>query len=457
MPIKFNPATGRYENYNTQDGSFVPIGPAGQPVWNPDQFKPTGAPTTAAPAPTTTTPAAPRTPAGPSGTSRGRGSRQSGGQDPRRVRPPATPAGPASPTTTAPRATTTTAPAPTTTIPRTTTTVAPRGTVAPSTTAPKAPTTTVVSPSTTAPTRSNTGGAKSPATTNVGRGSIAAQENRDQTVLSSVDEALNSEDPTALIQAILALSAASGGGGGSPAVDYANAYRSGIAGARQQELAAQQAQQAYQRAGQSVYDTQMADIAARYAPQMTALENYYTTQSTAATDAINKAAQDALANIKDPTAFANLQALVGAAPQQGLGADLAAYGATGGLAQQQAGTDEAYNKFIADLQNRSYQATQAANQDYSTALRNAITGSQAGALQGLTQAVTGLRAQDVANLRGARQQDEGSAAAARDALVQAGLESLLSGQQTAAATRAATEQQYGAYKPKKKSGKKKSS
>jgi hypothetical protein len=441
MPIKFNPATGRYENYNSQDGSYLPIGPAGQPVWNPNQFKPTGAPTTTAPAPTTTTP---RTPAGPSGSPRGRDNRQSGEQDPRRVRPPATPSGPASPTTTAPRATTTTAPrattttapAPTTTIPQTTTTTAPKRPVAPSVPA-------------------GYKGVSPTASTREAAGAKTRQEDTD-TVNTALEEAFNSGDLTTVMN-LLKTVYGGGGGGSDTAVDYANAYRSGIAGARQQELSAQQAQQAYQRAGQSVYDTQMANIEARYAPQMTALENYYTTQSTAATDAINKAAQDALANIKDPTAFANLQALVGAAPQQGLGADLAAYGATGGLAQQQAGTDEAYNKFIADLQNRSYQTTQAANQDYSTALKNAITGSQAGALQGLTQAVTGLRAQDVANLRGARQQDEGSATAARDALIQAGLESLLSGQQTAAATRADTEQKYGAYKPKKKSGKKKSS
>jgi hypothetical protein len=436
MPIKFNPATGRYENYNSQDGSYLPIGPAGQPVWNPDQFKPTGAPTTTAPAPTTTTPTTPRTPAGPSGSPRGRGNRQSGGQDPRSVRPPATPAGPASPTTTAPKATTTTAPAPTTTIPQTTTTTAPKRPVAPSGPA-------------------GYKGVSPTASTRAAAGAKTREEDT-ATVTTALEKAFNSGD-LATIMNWFETVYGKGGGGGDPAVDYANAYRSGIAGARQQELAAQQSQQAYQQAGQSLYDTQLAAIRERYAPQMTALENYYTTQSTAATDAINKAAQDALANIKDPTAFANLQALVSAAPQQGLNADLSAYGASAGLAQQQAGTDEAYNKFLADLQNRSYQTTQAANQDYSTALRNAITGSQAGALQGLTQAVAGLRSQDVANLRGQEQQDVGSAAAARDALVQAGLQSLLSGQQTAAATRAATEQQYGAYKPKKKSGKKKSS
>lgn len=376
MPIKFNPATGRYENY-TRDGGFSPIGPMGQP-------RPT----------------------------------------------PAT-----SPTTTVPMASTTTVPA--------ATTGAPRGSK-------RASGGTAQRGGMGGPTAAQVKagqyvGGKGFVTENVGLSTSAVEK--------ALKEGTISPEVLKLIQEIYG---AGGGAGADKTTDYKNAYRSGIAGARQQELAAQQAREMYDKAAESLYGSRMEAIGTRYAPQMTALEDYYRGQSTAATEAINKAAQDALANIKDPTAFANLQALVGAAPQQGLGADLTAYGASGAAAQQQAASDEAYNKFIADLQNRSYQTTQAAGQDYTTALRNAITGSQAGALQGLAQTVAGLRSQDVAGLRGRRAEEEAAVQAVRDSLTQAGLQAMLEGKQTAAATRVATEQKYGAYKPKKSSKKKQS-
>lgn len=386
MPIKFNPATGKYENY-TRDGGFSPIGPFGQPRPTPATLPPRTTTTTAPKAPSTTVPM--------------------------------------SSTTTVPKATT----------------AAPRGSRGASTGT------------------AQRGGMGGPTAAQVRAGQYVGGKGfvTESTGLSNeaAIRALNEGTLSPEVLKILKELFGDGGGGGGAATDYANAYRSGIAGARQQELAAQQAQQMYNQAAESLYGSRMADIGARFAPQMTALEDYYGKQSGAATEAINKAAQDALANIKDPTAFANLQALVGAAPQQGLGADLTAYGASGAAAQQQAGADEAYNKFLADLQNRSYQTTQAAGQDYATALRNAITGSQAGALQGLAQTVAGLRSQDVAGLRGQRAQEESAVQAVRDSLAQAGLQAMLEGKQTAAATRAATEQQYGAYKPKKKSGKKK--
>lgn len=386
MPIKFNPATGKYENY-TRDGGFSPIGPFGQPRPTPATLPPRTTTTTAPKAPSTTVPM--------------------------------------SSTTTVPKATT----------------AAPRGSRGASTGT------------------AQRGGMGGPTAAQVRAGQYVGGKGfvTESTGLSNeaAIRALNEGTLSPEVLKILKELFGDGGGGGGAATDYANAYRSGIAGARQQELAAQQAQQMYNQAAESLYGSRMADIGARFAPQMTALEDYYGKQSGAATEAINKAAQDALANIKDPTAFANLQALVGAAPQQGLDADLTAYGASGAAAQQQAGADEAYNKFLADLQNRSYQTTQAAGQDYATALRNAITGSQAGALQGLAQTVAGLRSQDVAGLRGQRAQEESAVQAVRDSLAQAGLQAMLEGKQTAAATRAATEQQYGAYKPKKKSGKKK--
>ncbi len=424
--LKFNPATGRYENYTTS-GGYSPIGPAGQPVPTP-----TGGAgdflSNAFAGRTTGKPATPSTTVAPSTTA------------PRRV----------SPTTTAPKrstaASTTTAPkATTTTVPRATTTTVPRS----------APTTTVPTPTT--PRRGGMGG---PTAAQVGAGRYVGGKGFKQEDTFIVDEeaeeATNQEDISSVLELMKRLGLLDGsGGGGGKAADYRNAYIGGIQGAKQQEVAATQAQQMYNQLAQQMYGQQVADINARYAPQQTALDNYYATQTAAGTEAINKAAADALANIKDPTAFANLQALVGTTPQQGLGADLAAYGASGQAAQQQAGTDEAYNKFLADLQNRSYQAQQAAGVDYATALRNAITGSQAAGLTGLTQGITGLKAQDVANLRTAQAQDVGAAEDFRSSLMQAGLQALLEGRQTAATTRAATEQQFGAYKPKKSKGKSK--
>lgn len=440
MPIKFNPATGRWENYTTS-GGYSPIGPAGQPVPTP-----TGEAgdflSNAFGGGTTGKPATPSTTVAPSTTA------------PRRVSPTTTAPkrSTGTPTTTVPKATTTTAPkATTTTVPKATTTTVPKATT---TTVPRsAPTTTVPAPTT--PQRGGMGG---PTAAQIGAGRYVGGKGfkqEDTSILGdAIDKILNQDSDLSTLKTLLGLSDGSGGGGGKSA-DYRNAYISGIQGAKQQEVAATQAQQMYNQLAQQLYGQQVADINARYAPQQTALDNYYATQTTTATDAINKAAADALANIKDPTAFANLQALVGTTPQQGLGADLAAYGASGQAAQQQAGTDEAYNRFLADLQNRSYQAQQAAGVDYATALRNAITGSQAAGLTGLTQGITGLKAQDVANLRTAQAQDVGAAEDFRSSLMQAGLQALLGGRQTAAATRASTEQQFGAYKPKKSKGKSK--
>lgn len=444
MPIKFNPATGRYENYTT-DGGYSPIGPGGQmvPVPNTVPLNPNigPAPTTTVPAPTYIPPTRGVSPSGrPSGPA-GKPATPSTTVAPKTTTPKAV-----SPTTTAPKRSTGT---PTTTVPKATTTTVPKATT---TTVPKtSPTTTV--PATTTTQRGGMGGPTA-AQVKAGRyvGGKGFKQEDTSLMTDAIEAILSGNSDLSALTALLGASDG-GGGGGAAATDYRNAYISGIRGAKQQEVAATQAQQMYNQLAQQLYGQQVADINARYAPQQTALDNYYATQTTTATDAINKAAADALANIKDPTAFANLQALVGTTPQQGLGADLAAYGASGQAAQQQAGTDEAYNKFLADLQNRSYQAQQAAGVDYATALRNAITGSQAAALTGLTQAITGLKAQDVANLRTAQTQDIGAAEDFRSSLMQAGLQALLQGQQNAATTRASTEQQFGAYKPKKSKGK----
>ena len=94
------------------------------------------------------------------------------------------------------------------------------------------------------------------------------------------------------------------------------------------------------------------------------------------------------------------------------------------------------------------------NKDYMTALRNAVTAEGAQGQNALTAQLAGLQAQETGGVRTAMTQEQQNAAAARDALIKAGLDALISGKQTAAATRAETTKSYGQYKPKKGKGKK---
>jgi len=223
-------------------------------------------------------------------------------------------------------------------------------------------------------------------------------------------------------------------------------YEGGMAAATAQEAAASQAKALYEQLASSGYTEQMKGISDRFTPQFDAMKQYYTGQSTAAQKQINDAAAAALGGMVNPTAYQNLQSALLSAPTQNLG--LGTYGATGQLAQQQGELDANTAKFLSDLVNRGYQQTQAANQDYNTALRNAVTGTQAANLQGLTNLITGLQAQDTAGLRQQQQTAEGQAADIRQQMLLEGIKALLQGQTTAASTRASTLANYGAYAPK---------
>jgi hypothetical protein len=132
------------------------------------------------------------------------------------------------------------------------------------------------------------------------------------------------------------------------------------------------------------------------------------------------------------------------------------YGVSPELAQKQAETDATTAKFISDMMTRGYEQTQAVNKDYMDALRNAVTASGAQGQNALVSQLASLQAQEQGAVRQAQTQDEQTAMAARDALIKSGLDALISGKNTAAATRAATTKSYGQYKPKKAKGGKKS-
>ena len=223
-------------------------------------------------------------------------------------------------------------------------------------------------------------------------------------------------------------------------------YEGGMAAAQAEEAAGQQAKALYDQLASSGYTEQMKGISDRFTPQYDAMKQYYTGQSTAAQKQINDAAQVALTGMVNPTAYQGLQSALLSAPTQNLG--LGTYGATGQLAQQQGELDANTAKFLSDLVNRGYQQTQAANTDYNTALKNAVTGTQSANLQGLTNLITGLQAQDNAGIRQAQQGQELQAQDARQQMLLEGIKALLQGQTSAAGTRASTLANYGAYAPK---------
>lgn len=242
-----------------------------------------------------------------------------------------------------------------------------------------------------------------------------------------------------------------GGGGGSASAAAAGraGYIGGMRAAAAQEAAALQGQQLYNQLGESMFTQQQQEIAGRYNPQLEAIKNYFTQAGTTAGQQITGATQQALAGLVAPTAYADLVAPTIEAPTQAL--DLAAYGVSPEAAKAQAATDAATAKFMSDLINRGYQQTQAVNKDYMDSLRNAVTAGGAEAQRALAANLAGIQAQEIAGVRQGMATEQSQASAARDAMIKAGLESLISGKQTAAGTRAQTEAEFGAYKPKKAS------
>lgn len=431
MAIKFNPATGKYENYNPADGSWNPVVPGNNNLYSLlNQV-----PVTTMAAPSTTVPA--KTPSKASG----RASKPSKGRQ-----------GP----------------------------VLPQGPVL----------------------GQQTASSVVPVGAGAGFHGAAAAAQRNPYTQKQFQQYLQTQAGSAaegqfagmgdLLKMLSGLGATGGGGTALQAAKGRAGYTGGMAAATEQEKAAaaaqaeynrlaqerygQQmqdvaaAQEAYNQLAQQGYTQQMQDIGAAYNPQMEAIKNYFASQGQQAGETISQATAGALAGLTAPTAYQGLTAPLVSAPTQGL--DLATYGATGEMASQQAATDAATAKFISDLVGRGYQQTQAVNQDYMTALQNAVRGSGTQAAQQLQANIAALQGQELGNLRGQRFQQEQQAAdlrnqlltrgidamlagrqgaaSIRDQLAQAGIEAAMSGKEKAAATRAATLSSYGAYAPKKK-------
>jgi hypothetical protein len=264
-------------------------------------------------------------------------------------------------------------------------------------------------------------------------------------------------DGNMTIQELQSLLGTKSSGGSSAAAKSAagrSAYTSGMQAAAEQEAAATAAQNLYNQLAGTTYQSAMADITGKYSPQLEAIKNYFATQGEQAKGAMTGATTAALGALQDPTAYQKLMAPLIGAPQQGL--DLGMYGVSPELAQKQAETDATTAKFISDMMTRGYEQTQAVNKDYMDALRNAVTASGAQGQNALVSQLASLQAQEQGAVRQAQTQDEQTAMAARDALIKSGLDALISGKNTAAATRAATTKSYGQYKPKKAKGGKKS-
>lgn len=231
------------------------------------------------------------------------------------------------------------------------------------------------------------------------------------------------------------------------------------------------------------YEPQAASTGEFYDKQKAAAEAYYAGQGTQATGTIDAATADLLANLKGTSAYTDVQGSNIAAPTQGLSDVLKAYGGTGQAASEQQAMDAAQAKAIADLFTRSNKQLAGAETDYYTGLQNAARGAQTASKQQLAQTIAALQGQDVGNINAARRTDLANLAAQRrqeerdiatgkrtelsglagqrttaeqqaqdlrTQLLGQGIESLMGGQQTAAATEAQTTASYGKPKPKAK-------
>lgn len=209
----------------------------------------------------------------------------------------------------------------------------------------------------------------------------------------------------------------SGGSGSAAAIkaqasaDAAKAQRAANKrGAADLIKAGQTAQTAYNQMGEQ----QASDITKRAG-------EYYGGQKTTALANIDAATTDFFKNLIAPSAYANAATAQLTPEQQGLMQNLQAYGASGGQAAQQMSQDVANNQFMADLMRSSNKGLQSAEADYFNSLRNAATGGQMAARQGLENLITGFQGQaqsDADKLK-------------RDYLLK-GLEALISGQTNAA-------------------------
>jgi hypothetical protein len=364
-----------------------------------------------------------------------------------------------------------------------TATKSPTTTQAPRTTqAPKAATTTATPKTTTAKpagtqTRGGQGGvAPSAAQTNALRlGPTGA------IVDPAVQENLQTpSDPAtmALIEYFKSQAAINSGGGSGSKTDtpaeLAAKYRANINAANIQQQAGATAQTEYNQIGQNAYNNaintanpmfaqQTADTNAFYDAQLEAIKNYYNNQNTQASKTISDAGAAFMAGLPEATAFANAQVANLPQIQQGLGDALSAYGATGNKATEVSTQDAAYLDAIAKMQSSANAQLSNADKAYMTALRTAGQGANTAAQQALAGNLAGLQAQDTSGVNAARRTEVGNiiqnkaattsdAEALRQQYLAKGIDALMSGRQTAAATKAQAAADYGV--PKKAKSKK---
>jgi hypothetical protein len=303
-----------------------------------------------------------------------------------------------------------------------------------------------------------------------------------------------------------AIAALNGGGGGGLTAAHkleqqrikdANSFRSGNAAAGIQEQAGVDAQTQYgalaktgydtavTNAGgiydtgvkntNTYYDTSVTDANANYDKQLVNLQAYIDAQRGAATGSINTATADLLAGLKGTTAYNDVVGSNIAAPTQGLGDMLKSYGGTGQSAQEQQNMDAASAKQIADMFTRSNKQLAGAEADYYTGLQNSARGADAAAKQNLAGVLASIQGQDRAGIQDNRRgelsglqnsrRDElsglqadrtnavNTAGGIKDQLLAKGIDSLMSGKQAGATTRAQTTASYGppvSTKPKPK-------
>jgi hypothetical protein len=436
---KWNPATGRFETAGGVDNppnGFAPTGTQyvdtvtgqrkmAQGGAGPDIVLGNASPTTQPKAPKPTTPASPTTTGAPKGTTTSV------------PKPSNTKGGSTTSTTMAPKSSS----------PSTTSTMAPKATTTP----------------TTVPT-----GPSAEALRRAGVNPAAAVENALQ--LPS--------DNSALIAAINAQTAMmSSGGSGTKTetpAELAAKYRANVEAANIQARAGATAQADYNAIGESAYKNatdianpmfaqQTLDTNAFYNSQLEAIKKYYGEQNTQASKTISDAGATFLAGLPEATAFANAQVANLPQAQQGLTDALSAYGATGNKAQEVSTQDAAYIDAIAKLQTSANAQLSAADKAYMASLKTAGQGANTAAQQALAGNLAGLQAQDTSGVNAARRSEIGNinqnkAAATSDAealrqqYISKGIEALMSGKQTAAATKAQAASDYGV--PKKAKSKK---
>jgi hypothetical protein len=280
-----------------------------------------------------------------------------------------------------------------------------------------------------------------------------------------------------------AIAALNGGGGGLTAaqkleqqkIKDANSFRAGNAAAGIQEQAGVDAQTQYGALAKTgydtavtgaggIYDTGVKNTNAVYDTQLENLQKYIDAQRGSATGTINTATTDLLAGLKGTTAYNDVVGSNIAAPTQGLGDMLKSYGGTGQSAQEQANMDAASAKQIADMFTRSNKQLAGAETDYYTGLQNSARSADAAAKQNLAGVLASIQGQDRAGIQSNRRGElsglqadktasEKEAAALRDQLLTKGIDSLMSGKQAGATTRAQTTASYGSAvstKPKAK-------